>query len=92
MRKEMNSKYDFMTSPAPMGSMSFIIPEKKNTKPKMKPQKRFSLRRRFIIYYRIMESTTAWSFSKMASGGSISPFWSAQSTLMNLGSISHCFL
>ena len=42
--------------------------------------------------YFIAESTTAFTLSKIAPGGSICPFSSEQSIRMNLGSISHCFL
>ena len=42
-----------------------------------------------IIYFKA-ESTTAFTFSNIAPGGSIMPYSSEQSILMNLGSSSHC--
>ena len=41
--------------------------------------------------YLMAWSTTALIFANISSGGSIFPYSSEQSTLMNLGSISHCF-
>ena len=44
------------------------------------------------FYAFVAESTTSFTLAKIAPGGSISPYSSLQSILMNLGSSSHCFL
>ena len=94
----MKSRYSLMMRPVPTGSISFRIPDMKNTMPVENPQKRFIRCSRYLILmnfiylYFIAESTTSLTFAKISPGGSILPSSSEQSMRMNLGSSSHCFL